>query len=138
MNKAIKYPYEIVSVFLISFRFNRNAEITPNLQIPVKTKFKLLEPGFPKIQVNVLIETPNDLPISFQIEAVGLFNYVGEKQDYDSARNKEFIFEKGIHTILPYISQIIKLFTSQMGMTPLNILIPSTFEELLKVEKKKN
>ncbi len=136
MKKEMIYPFEIVSIFLKSFSFDRKEEIPPNIPIPVKTKFKLLEPGFPKIQLNVLVETPTDLPISFRIEAVGLFNYIGEKQEYDSDINKNFIFKKGLHTIWPYISQIIKLFTSQMGMAPLNSPIPSSFEEVQKEENK--
>lgn len=135
MSKATRYPYEIDSIFLRSFKFDRKEEIPPNIPIPVTTKFKLLEPEYPRVQINVLFETPSDLPISFQLEAIGLFKYIGDKQEYDSTLNKEFVFEKGLLIIWTYISQIVKLFTSQMGMTPLNTPIPSTFEEPKKTLK---
>ena len=136
MKKTTRYPYEIVSIFLISFSFKRSENIPPNIPVPVKTKFKLLKSEFPKIQINLLIETPDDLPISFKIESVGLFNYIGEKLEYDPILDTEFVIEKGFHVIWPYISQMVKLFTSQMGMNPLNIEVPSIFEKTVIKSKK--
>jgi hypothetical protein len=137
MSKNMEYPYEFISIFLKSININRKDEIPPNTPIIGNVKFKVIEPEFPKLQINVLFETVGDLPITYAIEALGLFKYIGSKKVYDKELNKKFVFEKGLHIISAYVSQMIKLFTSQMGMNPLNVPITMLLDEIVeKVPKK--
>jgi preprotein translocase subunit SecB len=135
MANASKYPYEALNIFAISLSFKRNNSIPENIEIPISTEIKVVEPGFPRLQVNMRVKTPPDSPFSFNIETVGLFDYVGEKGEYDKELNKEFVTEKALHILWIYASQLVRIITGQMGTNPINIKTPLAFSELREIQK---
>ena len=127
MNQEIKYPFEIVSVFLKSFSFNRIGVIPENRKASVISKFKIIENEFPKLQINLLFETEDPAPVSFKIEGIGLFRYVGKQKKYDKELNKDFVVDKGLHILWVYLDRVTRMFTNEMGVEPLQGQIPISF-----------
>jgi preprotein translocase subunit SecB len=130
MNDAPRYPYELIRTFMISLAFSRVREIHDPLEVPVRTEIKIVEPGFPRVQINMKLSSPTDAQVSFSVEVVGLFDYVGEKQEYDKELNKEFYSEKGLHLVWAYAAQMINIITSQMGMNPILLKVPVVFNPI--------
>lgn len=128
MKSDIKYPFELVNIFPISLSFSRKESIPDQVEMPISIQIKIVEPGFPRIQMNMTVKSPPDSAISFNIEAVGLFDYVGENTEYNKELNQEFIKEKALDLIWINIDQLVRIITGQMGMNPLKLKTPSSFE----------
>jgi len=135
MTSNIKYPFEQVNIFSIALSFSRKQSIPDQIEMPISIQVKVVEPGFPRIQVNMIVKSPPDTALSFSAEVVGLFDYVGEKTEFDKELNQEFIQEKALHLIWVYIDQLARLITGQMGMNPLKLKAPIAFEPQLTVQE---
>lgn len=127
MDDQTKYPFKLVNVFLISLSMSRINELPNPLELQVAVEVKYIEPGFPTLQINMKVSSTQDAPLSFNLEAVGLFEFIGDDTEYDRELNREFVFERGLHMLWIFISQTIRLITSQMGMNPLNLQAPISF-----------
>ena len=84
----------------------------------------MVEPEFPRLQMNVKVSTPEDTPISFSFEIVGIFNYVGESKQYEKELNREFVSSKALDLIWVLAVQTVKIITGQMGMNPVQLNTP--------------
>jgi len=127
MTHELKYPYQLLNTFVISISFNRARKLLPKIEIPTNVKVQYTEPGFPRVQVAMKLDVPQDAPVSFSLEVVGLFDYIGSKKDYDKELNKEFVQERAFHMLWVYSNQMVKLVSAQMGMNPLEIRSPTEF-----------
>jgi hypothetical protein len=127
MINVTKYPYELIRIFLISLNLRREAEIPSPIEMPVSTEVKFVESSFPHLQVHMKISSPQDTPISFSFEIIGLFDYVGDKKEYDRELNNMFFSDKALHMLWVYGTQMIGIITGQMGMNPLQIKTPVEF-----------
>ena len=118
------YPFELINTFFISLNLRREKHVPDPLELPVSIQMKVSESGFPRLQVNLKVSVPKDSPLAFDIELVGLFDYIGDSKEYDHDLNWKFINDRGFFILFPYVSQMIRLITSQMGMNPLNTRMP--------------
>jgi len=140
MTQEQKYPYQLVNTFIVSISFNRARKLPPTMELPTNIGVQYTEPGFPRIQVGLKVSSPEDSLVPFNIEVIGLFDYTGQKKEYDKPLNKEFVEEKALHMLWVYSSQMVKLVTSQMGMNPLEVRSPISFtkpETIQPTSKKK-
>jgi len=127
MNSEMKYPFQLKNMFLTSLSFTRANEISSTIEIPIEIGVQYIEPKFPLVQVNMKISSGESALINFSTEIVGLFDYIGSQNTYDTELNREFVFEKGLFMLWPFGIQMIRLITGQMGITPLNIQTPTSF-----------
>lgn len=138
MTSKNKYPFDQVNIFLIALSFSRKQSIPDKVEMPITIEAKTAEPGFPRLQVNLKVKTPDDSIIAFNIEAVGLFDYLGEKKEYDKELDLEFVEEKALYLVWVYIDQLVNIVTSQMGINPIKLKPPTNFDlQLAPQENKK-
>lgn len=119
-----RYPFELMETILASITIKRAPDLLGPIEIPVEAEIKVPQTVFPQIQINLKLKSPEEKKLYFEIELIGVFNYVGEMKEFDKKLNDEFVFEKGVHLLWYSARQMIKIITSQMGMNPLNIRIP--------------
>jgi preprotein translocase subunit SecB len=100
--------------------------------LPINTEIKIVEQEFPRLQVNVKVNTKEDAPVSFNFEMVGIFNYIGESKHYESELNKEFVSKKALDLIWVLAVQTVRIITGQMGMNPIQLNTPVFSDLLLK------
>jgi hypothetical protein len=143
MTQELKYPYQHINTFIVSVAFKRLTKVPPKIELPTTVSVQLTEPGFPRVQVAMRLNSPEDTsdepPISFSLEVVGLFDYTGSSNEYDKQLNREFAEERALHVLWVYCSQMVKMFSSQMGMNPLELRSPMrfNFSEATPAESKK-
>lgn len=143
MNDEMKYPYQHINTFVISISFKRDRVVPPNIEIPTNVSVQFTEPEFPRIQVAMKINSPEDaseeIPISFSLEVISLFDYIGSNKEYDKRLNREFGEERATHMLWVYCSQMVKTISSQMGMNPLELRSPVSFKftEIKQAKSKK-
>jgi hypothetical protein len=127
MTQELKYPYQLINTFFTSISFNRAGKLSGKLELPTNVGVQYTEPGFPRVQVAMKVDVPNDAPVSFSLEVVGLFDYIGPKKEYDKELNREFVEQRAFHMLWVYCNQMAKSVSSQMGMNPLEIRSPAEF-----------
>lgn len=128
MTEEPKYPYQLQNTFIISISFKRDRKLSGKLELPTNVSVQYTEPNFPRIQVAMKVDVPKESPVSFSMEVVGLFDYIGSKQEYDQELNREFVEQRAFHMLWVFSSQIAKLVSSQMGINPLEIRSPAEFK----------
>lgn len=124
MSDSVTFPYIFEAAFFSSLNFRRTKQLPSHMEMPINVQTKLLEPEFPRLQINIKVNTPKGHPLEFEIELVGMFKYVGENSNYDDDLNNKFLFERAFHMLWPNISQLVRIITGQMGMNPLDIQVP--------------
>jgi hypothetical protein len=127
MTQELKYPYQHINTFIISISFRRARKLSGKLELPTNVAVQYTEPSFPRIQVAMKVDVSKDAPVSFSLEVVGLFDYIGSKKEYDKELNREFVEQRAFHMLWVYCHQVAKLVSSQMGMNPLEIRSPTEF-----------
>ena len=135
MSNESKYPFELKNSFFVSVSFRRAPEVPQPIELPINTEVNIAEPGFPILQIGVKVKSPEDSPIFFDVQLIGIFEYQGEKKEYDNELNLEFAFERGMYLLWPNISQMIRVITAQMGISPIQGRTPITFGSRQSVEK---
>jgi preprotein translocase subunit SecB len=128
MNQNIKYPFSLANAFFIALHFEREHILPDALEMPIEIQIKMVDKDFPRVQVNLRNKTKEQSPLKLDLELVGLFDYVGNNPERDRGLINDFIREKGLHMLWPYISQMIKMVTGQMGMSPLDTRTPLFFD----------
>jgi preprotein translocase subunit SecB len=131
MSNAVDFPFELLNIFLINLNFKRGNAVPTSIELPVSTEIKMVESEFPRLQVNVKIHTPEDTPVSFNFEVVGVFNYIGENKACDQELNKRFVSQKALDLIYVHAIQMVRIITGQMGMNPVNLKTP-VFTDIFK------
>jgi preprotein translocase subunit SecB len=124
MIKNIQYPFNLVNVFFVTLHFDREPAIPNTMEMQIELQIKVIDKDFPRLQVNIRNRTKDPSPLKLEVELVGLFDYSGNNPDQDRELITDFLRDNGIHMLLPYISQIIRIITGQMGMNPLDIHFP--------------
>ena len=129
MTPETRFPFRLDSAFFTSLQFRRVPELPDPLQLGIVTQVRLHSEHFPdKLQIDLKIGTPDDQPLMLSVELVGLFSAVeGEpKPDHDVLY--DFVNEKALHMLWPYVAQIVRQITGQMGTDPVNIPTPHAFD----------
>jgi hypothetical protein len=125
MVTKLSYPFRLSNAFFISLEFQRGPNVLPGVNLAVTVELKLATVGYPKqIQANIRLSTADGTPIKFCLELVGIFDYMGDDSEKDKNRIVEFLNNQGFIQLWPYLVQMTKIITSQMGMSPININIP--------------
>ena len=128
MTQELKYPYRLINTFVVSISFKRARKLSGKLGLSTNVAVQYTEPNFPRVQVAMKIDFPEDAPVSFSLEVVGLFDYVGSKKDYDKALDREFVEQRAFHMLWIYSQQMVKMVSAQMGMNPLEMQSPTEFK----------
>jgi preprotein translocase subunit SecB len=125
MMTRITYPFDLTNTFFICLDFQRGSEVPPNLNIGVMAEMKVVDEHYPDhFQVNLKISSQNDTPIKFSLEMVGIFSYTGNQPDQDKNKFIDFLNDQGFLMIWPFLTQMVRFLTSQMGMQVLNLKFP--------------
>jgi hypothetical protein len=127
MSDSKKFPYELKQSFFATLSFKRAQEVPEPINLPIETQVSIAEPGFPIMQIGIAVKTPDDSPVSFHLELYGIFEYQGEKKEYDRDLNVEYAFERGLYFLWPNISQMVRIITGQMGINSIQVRNPVTF-----------
>jgi preprotein translocase subunit SecB len=126
MTNNIQYPFNLVNIFFVTLHFHREPAIPDVMGFQIEVQIKVIDKDFPRLQVNIRYRTMDQSPLKLEVELVGLFDYIGDNPEQDHALITDFLRDKGVHMLLPSISQIIRIITGQMGMNPLDIHTPSS------------
>jgi hypothetical protein len=130
MTQKTKYPYQLVNMFVISISLKRATKLAEKVEMPTQVSIQYTEPSFPRVQVAMKIATPEDALIPLELQVVGIFDYIGSQKQYDKNLNREFAEERAFHMLWVYSIQMIKSVSTQMGMKPLELRIPKSFNIL--------
>lgn len=118
------FPYRMVNVFFVSLNIKREMKMPDELEFPITIQSKLIEPEFPRLQINLRVFTPEDSPLVFDMELIGLFDYIGNEPEYDHDMNEKFLIERGFYLVYPYSGQLLRIITGQMGINPIDTPLP--------------
>jgi len=138
MSENLKYPFELINSFFISLSFSRDKEVPQPIELPTQAEISFAEREFPIVQIGLRIKSEEGKAISFDVHLVGLFEYKGDKKEFDDKLReleRDFALERGIALLWSNIGQLVKVTTAQMGISPLNLRMPLDFgskEELMK------
>lgn len=122
-----KYPFEFENAFFISLNFSRDSALPEKIELQVEAQIKISDEHFPRLQVNLKVKAAEPSPLRFSVELVGLFGYTGTDAAIDRSVAEEFINNKGLNVLWPYMTQMIRIITGQMGMNPLDTKTPLYF-----------
>jgi preprotein translocase subunit SecB len=137
MSQNIQYPFSLVNAFFISLHFEREGVMPDTIEMPIEMQIKVIDKDFPRLQVNLRNKTNAPSPVKLDIELVGLFDYIGDHPEQDHELISDFIREKGLYMLWPYVSQMTRMITGQMGMNPIDTRTPLSFELLPIIEAAK-
>ena len=130
MTDETKYPYELINSLFASVSFKRTPNVPSVLETQLSAQVNVTEQGFPILQIGISVKSREDDPLTFNINLIGLFEYKGDKKEYDHDLNIEFTFERGVYLLWPNIIQLVKVMTAQMGVSPLQLRTPIDFKSL--------
>ena len=129
MTQETRFPLRLDNAFFTSLQFRRIPELPDPLQLGIITQVRLHSEHFPdKLQIDLKVETPDDQPLTLSVELVGLFSAIEGEPKPDPGILSDFVNERALYMLWPYIVQIVRQVTGQMGTNPVNILTPHTFD----------
>ena len=128
MTQFNQYQFKLVNAFFINLLFERERVLPEPMQIQIEVQTKVIDKDFPRIQINIRTSTKDQSELKMNLELIGLFDYIGDNPERDRNLIYEFIGNKGLHMLWPYISQMTRIITSQMGMNPLDVHTPIYFD----------
>ena len=123
----MNYPFSLINAFFIAIDIKRETVLPEHMEVPIEAQVSVID-NFPNLQINLRSKTPDESSVKFTLELVGLFEYVGDAPEEARAIVGDFVREKGLHMLWPYFSQLTRMITGQMGMSPLNIKTPIHFD----------
>ena len=124
MTKKSHYPFDLVNAFFIVLHFDRERILPNPMEMPIEIQIKVIDKDFPRIQVNLRTINRDQSPLKLELELVGLFDYIGDNPEKDRGLISDFVREKGLCMLWPYLSQIARMITGQMGMNPIEMRMP--------------
>lgn len=128
MTNKINYPFALVNVFFVCLDFQRQPAVPNEIALGIVIEIKVVAENFPgTMQVNIKISSHEGDPLKLSMELVSLFNYTGNNPDQDKEKFIDFLNDRGFIMVWPYLNQMLKFITSQMGMQPLNVNFPPEF-----------
>jgi preprotein translocase subunit SecB len=129
MTQELGFPFRLDNTFFTSLRFHRPPQIPESLEVGFSVQAKVHADEFPdRLQVDLKIETPDDQPLTLSLELVGIFRAVEGQPEPEPSIIPDFINERALHMLWPYMAQMVRQVTGQMGMAPLNIPTPYMFQ----------
>jgi len=128
MTDEIEYPFQLNNVFFISMEFERAPEMPDLLELQFSFHLKVLDDRYPeRLQIHLLMATHPGQPMKIRAELVGLFDLVEGQSPPARDRIPEFDHERALFVMWPYMAQMIRQTTGEMGTTPVNLRMPYMF-----------
>ena len=125
MTGRINYPFNLDNTFFLCLDFQRQAAVPSDMVIGIGTEIKVVTEKYPdQLQVNLRVNSPDGEPLKLSMELVAIFKYTGSMPDQDKDKFIDFLNDRGIIMVWPYLNQMLKFITSQMGIQPLNLNLP--------------
>ena len=133
-----KYPFRLTNAFLIELSFQRAPQVPEPIPLNLNVLVKVVDLEFPKLEVRLRLQTEgDDQPLKIVAEVVGMFDLVEGQPVPGREIVVEFLNERALFMLWPYISLPIQQITAQMGTGPVALAVPYHFEltqEALTVE----
>jgi preprotein translocase subunit SecB len=129
MAQEAQFPFQLNNAFLTSLRFSRLPEMPETQEFNLGVEVNVAEIDFPgRLQIALKVETIGESPLTFRIELIGLFDYVEGEPEPDRSIVWDFVNQKALYILWPYVTQIVRQLTAQMGIGPVNLRIPYKFD----------
>jgi hypothetical protein len=124
-----KYPFRLVNAFLIELSFQRAPEMPASIPLNLKALIRVDDQKFPQLGVHLRLQTEgDDQPLKIQAEVVGWFDLVEDQPVPGREVVVDFLNERALFMLWPYISLPIRQVTAQMGIAPVVMAAPYHFE----------
>jgi len=129
MTKTDLPTFELTDAFFTSLEFRRVPEMPQPLDLKFNVQLKVHRERLPEIlQIELKLATFEDQPLTMILELVGLFRSPEDQLQPGSDDLSRFINERALVALWPYVVQMAKLVTSQMGIAPVKIRTPHSFD----------
>jgi preprotein translocase subunit SecB len=129
MIREIEYPFQLDNAFFISLEFRRAPEMQDQLELQFSFAVKVLDERYAgRLQIHLVLETHPGQPMKIRAELVGLFDLVEGHTPPDRNRIPDFVNERALFVLWPYMTQMIRQITAEMGTTPVNLRMPYEFD----------
>lgn len=129
MTKKDLPAFELTDAFFTSLEFRRVPEMPQPLNLSFNVQLKVHDERLPEIlQIDLKLATFEDQPLTMILELVGLFKRPEDQAQPGTDELSHFINERALVALWPYIVQMSKLVTSQMGIAPVKIRTPHAFQ----------
>jgi len=123
------YPFQFTDAFFIKINFVRKSAKLPSGTSEVNAQLKVIEDRYPEqLQINLRTISSKKSLLQLEMELVGLFKYVGSNPEEDKNLINQFVSEKAITMLWPFIIQFSKILTGVMGIQPVTLPFPIDFK----------
>jgi hypothetical protein len=129
MNQKARFPYRLDNAFFMSLEVNRLPQMPDRLDLGFGVQIRVVEEKFPDVlQVDIRLETLEDQPLTVQAHLVGLFSLVDGVSKPARDIIPSFVNNQALHALWPYMAQMLRIVTGQMGTNPIDIKTPYEFQ----------
>lgn len=124
------YPFQLKQAFVIKSVFERAATIPDPLELKFHSSIRIEEEHYPKeftIFLRTLTEDIPDPSLKVFVELVGIFSLVEGNNEPDKSIIDDFLNQQALFMMWPYFAECVLIATTQMGMQPIRLNTPYTF-----------
>lgn len=127
-NEKVRFPFRLINAFFIALEARRPPEIQGTSELTFSIQIKVVDERFPeRLQVNLKVETAANQKLTLKAELVGLFDLVEGQPAPDHGLISDFINERALFQMWPYITRKIRDLSLEMAVDPVNLPIPYSF-----------
>lgn len=120
--------FQLAEAFFTTLEFRRTPEVPDSLNVRFNVQLKVHSERLPeRLQVDLKLETMDDQPLMMVLEIVGLFEGAGDQTELNDDEISRFVNERALFMLWPYVVQMTRLTTAQMGMDPVKLPTPHEF-----------
>ena len=124
----IRFPIRLEHAFFKTLQFSRDNKIPDDLHVNIEAGIKVHHKNFPdRLQIDLRMETVDTPPVRFCVELVGMFSLIEDYPKPERDILADFVNQRALYLLLPYINQIVHIVMGQMGVKPLKVPIPYHF-----------
>jgi preprotein translocase subunit SecB len=135
MTQEVQFPIRLSDAFFTSLQIRRMPNIPEPMEIAITLGVRVHSEQFPdSLQIDLKVETAPDQPLLLSLELVALFELIEGHTRPDRSIIPEFMNQRALYMLWPYIAQIIKQVTALMGMNPVSLRTPEVFHFALPEE----
>jgi hypothetical protein len=135
MNQEAVFPYQLDRAFFVNLQARRAPQVPEQVSLKFSVGVRVQDQQFPdKLQVDIKLETVgDDQPFTLIAELVGLFVLVENVPEPTPDIIPTFVNKWALHLLWPYMAQMLRIITGQMGTNPIDFRTPYAFQvELLE------
>ena len=123
-----RFPFRLANAFFTALEARRPPEIHDASKLNFSIQIKVIEEHFPeRLEVNLKVETTANQPLTLKIELVGLFDLVDGQPVPERGIIPDFINERALFQMWPYITQKMRNLSIEMAANPVNLPVPYSF-----------